>query len=100
VPGIGEKSKAQMLVGKKVSYTTKSGKVLKGVITRPHGGNGLVRARFTKGLPGQAIGKEAVIAEKIVATPVKKAPAKKAPAKKPIKKVAKKVPVKKPAKKK
>jgi large subunit ribosomal protein L35Ae len=61
VPGIGDKGKAQALVGKKVVFTTKGKKVIKGVITRPHGGKGLVRARFTKGLPGQAIGKEVIL---------------------------------------
>ena len=63
VPAIEDKSKAQALVGRNVNYITKGGKVLKGVITRPHGSNGLVRARFTKGLPGQAIGSEVLIKE-------------------------------------
>ncbi len=63
LPAITDKSKAQSFVGKKVSYATKGGKVLKGVITRPHGVKGLVRARFTKGLPGQAIGSEVLVQE-------------------------------------
>ena len=72
VPGIEEKSKAQQLVGKKVSYNTKSGKVMKGVISRPHGNNGLIRVRFTKGMPGQAIGDELVISEAVEAPKPKK----------------------------
>ena len=61
--GIEEKKKALTLVGKEVTFTTKGGKALKGVITRSHGDKGLVRARFTTGLPGQAIGQEVSIQE-------------------------------------
>lgn len=59
--GIDSKAKAQALVGRKVTYTTKSGKKISGKVTRPHGNKGLVRARFNKGLPGQAIGREVEI---------------------------------------
>jgi large subunit ribosomal protein L35Ae len=61
VQGIETKAKAQSLYGKKVVYTTRSGKTISGVITRYHGNKGLVQARFNKGLPGQAIGKEVVL---------------------------------------
>lgn len=61
VNGIEERAKAQALTGKKVSYATKSGKVIKGIITKPHGGKGLAVARFEKGLPGQAIGSPVII---------------------------------------
>ena len=64
IEGVGDKRKAQALAGKKVSYATKGGKVIKGVVTRPHGIKGLVRARFEKGLPGQAIGSEVLIQDK------------------------------------
>lgn len=63
IDGIGERAKASSLNGKKVSYTTKGGKVLNGVITKAHGGKGLVLARFETGLPGQAIGSEVAIKE-------------------------------------
>lgn len=42
-------------VGKRVVFTTPSGKEIKGVIFKPHGNKGKVVARFRKGIPGQAI---------------------------------------------
>ena len=55
-----EKSKnkedAAKLLGKKVEWTTSSGKKLIGEVTRVHGNSGAVVARFEKGLPGQALG--------------------------------------------
>lgn len=42
-------------VGKKVSYKTSAGKEIRGTIVRPHGRKGRVIARFTRGLPGQAL---------------------------------------------
>jgi len=45
---------AQKFIGKKVVWTSPSGKKITGVITAPHGNKGLVRAIFEKGLPGQA----------------------------------------------
>ncbi|MFA5406553.1 MAG: 50S ribosomal protein L35ae [Candidatus Nanoarchaeia archaeon] len=61
VSGIEDKRKAGALVGKKIVFKTKSGRLMTGVITKAHGGNGLVRARFDKGLPGQAIGQEVTL---------------------------------------
>ncbi len=58
VSDIEEKKAAYKYVGKKVVYETSSGKKIKGVITAVHGNKGRLRARFEKGLPGQAIGKE------------------------------------------
>ncbi len=46
---------ASKLVGQKVSW--KNGNVnLVGKIRGPHGKNGMVRVRFVRGVPGQAIG--------------------------------------------
>ena len=50
------KADAEKLVGKKVEWTTESGKKLSGTVTKPHGRNGAVLAKFEKGLPGQALG--------------------------------------------
>ncbi|PIO00301.1 50S ribosomal protein L35ae [archaeon CG10_big_fil_rev_8_21_14_0_10_43_11] len=60
---IGAKSKedANKYLGRKVVYTTSSGKELHGVITRVHGNSGAVIARFSKGLPGQALGKDVAL---------------------------------------
>lgn len=54
--------KAQKAVGKTATWTSSSGKVLKGKITALHGRTGSVRAFFEeKGLPGQALGKKVKI---------------------------------------
>ncbi|GAB4328380.1 MAG: 50S ribosomal protein L35ae [Promethearchaeota archaeon] len=55
--GYETREAAKKLVGKKVQWTTKSGKRLKGFVSRPHGKKGAVRAIFKDaGLPGQALG--------------------------------------------
>jgi len=57
--GVDSKEEANKLVGKKVIWTSPSGKKLEGKISAAHGGNGAVRAIFAdKGLPGQALGKQ------------------------------------------
>ena len=43
-------------IGKEVEWISPAGKILKGKIVALHGRNGVVRAIFTKGLPGEAIG--------------------------------------------
>jgi len=43
------------LINKKVTWTSPQGKEIKGIISALHGNRGTVRARFEKGLPGQAI---------------------------------------------
>jgi large subunit ribosomal protein L35Ae len=54
----GSKSKASAakLAGKKVVWKTSKGKPIVGKIMQAHGNNGAVRAKFSKGLPGQALG--------------------------------------------
>jgi large subunit ribosomal protein L35Ae len=56
VPGIDSRKKAFGLVGKKVQYSTESGKIIAGKIVDAHGNSGALRAIFSKGIPGQAIG--------------------------------------------
>jgi large subunit ribosomal protein L35Ae len=46
---------ASKLVGQKVSWTNGTTKLI-GKIRGPHGKNGMVRVRFVRGVPGQAIG--------------------------------------------
>ena len=48
-------SDAGRLVGRKVAWKGKKNKII-GKIVALHGKKGLVRARFRKGVPGQAIG--------------------------------------------
>lgn len=57
-PGISSRSEASQLIGRKVSWTDGKKNTIVGVIVAPHGNNGLVRARFRRGLPGQALGTE------------------------------------------
>ncbi len=60
VDGISKKEDAKKLVGKKVVYNTGK-KELTGKISSAHGNKGAVRAIFTTGMPGQAIGKKVKI---------------------------------------
>ena len=58
IPNVDSREKATEFVGKKVEWksTGKEPKTIIGKISSAHGGNGVVRAIFEKGLPGQAIG--------------------------------------------
>jgi len=53
--GMKNKEEAEKLKGKEVVWKSNAGKVIKGEISGSHGNKGLVRARFEKGLPGQAL---------------------------------------------
>jgi large subunit ribosomal protein L35Ae len=48
-------SEASRLIGRKVAWKDDDNKII-GKIVDLHGKKGLVRARFRKGLPGQALG--------------------------------------------
>lgn len=52
------KEEACKLIGSKVEWKTASDKKIIGKISRAHGSNGCVLARFNKGLPGQSLGTE------------------------------------------
>ena len=54
-PSIESVSEASQLIGRKVAWPIQKHKV-RGKIVALHGKNGLVRARFKKGVPGQALG--------------------------------------------
>ncbi|MBW3011998.1 50S ribosomal protein L35ae [Candidatus Woesearchaeota archaeon] len=62
VDGVADKAKAQALVGKAVTYTTESGKQIKGTVANVHGNSGSLRVVFEKGMPGQSIGRQVEIA--------------------------------------
>ncbi|MGE5574527.1 MAG: 50S ribosomal protein L35ae [Ignavibacteria bacterium] len=53
--GITSSGLAGKLVGKKVTWKNETTTMI-GRIMGPHGKNGIVRARFNHGVPGQAIG--------------------------------------------
>jgi len=55
IKGIETKEEVSSLLGKSVVWYSPQGKEIKGVIKATHGGKGLVRAIFERGLPGQAI---------------------------------------------
>jgi large subunit ribosomal protein L35Ae len=61
VDGVNNKEKATKLVGKEVEWKSSAGKIIKGKVSSAHGNNGVVRAIFEKGLPGQAITTEVEI---------------------------------------
>ncbi len=60
VEGSNTREDASKFVGKEVMWTStgKNAKQIKGKVSSAHGGNGVIRAIFEKGLPGQAIGTE------------------------------------------
>ncbi len=66
IPKTDTREKATKFVGKEVFWksTGKEAKIISGKISSAHGGNGVVRAIFEKGLPGQAIGTEVEINNK------------------------------------
>ncbi|MHA1370886.1 MAG: 50S ribosomal protein L35ae [Promethearchaeota archaeon] len=53
---------AAKLIGHEVEWVSKTGKCIRGVITRLHGKNGVVRVLLKKkGVPGQALGQKVII---------------------------------------
>jgi large subunit ribosomal protein L35Ae len=60
IDGSTSRETAAKFVGKSVSWTStgKIPKKINGKIAAAHGNNGVVRAIFEKGLPGQAMGAE------------------------------------------
>ncbi len=53
--GAKNKEDAGKFKGKIVSWKSPAGKIINGKISGSHGNNGLVRAIFERGLPGQAV---------------------------------------------
>jgi large subunit ribosomal protein L35Ae len=61
VHGVKTREEADKFAGKEVEWKSPAGKIIKGKISAAHGNNGVVRAIFEKGLPGQAITTEVEI---------------------------------------
>jgi large subunit ribosomal protein L35Ae len=62
VKDVASREEAAAFVGKKVMIKTKSGKEIHGKVASPHGNNGVLRARFVKGVPAEILGKDIEIA--------------------------------------
>ncbi len=58
VEGVSNRQDAGELVGKDVEWKSPAGKIIQGKVSGAHGNNGVVKAIFEKGLPGQAVGTE------------------------------------------
>ena len=61
IQDVKTRAQASKLLGKKVVWQTVTKKKIKGKISRVHGNNGAVIARFEPSLPGQSIGTEVEI---------------------------------------
>lgn len=56
IEDVKDRESAGKFVGKAVEWKSPAGKIIKGEIRSAHGNNGIVRAIFEKGLPGQSVG--------------------------------------------
>ena len=92
VEGYDSRAKAAQLIGKHVLWASPAKKEIHGKIVGVHGNSGAVRARFSRGMPGQAIGAKVAIVDKAEQKkPKPKKPAAKKPSiKKPEPKAEKK----------
>ncbi len=54
-PDVKSREEASRLIGRKVAWPVGERKII-GKIVAVHGNKGLVRAKFRKGVPGQALG--------------------------------------------
>ena len=75
--GLKNRDEAKKYAGKEVEWKSPAGKVIKGKISDAHGNNGLVRAIFEKGLPGQAMATEIDLKGDLPKTETKKEETKK-----------------------
>lgn len=64
VKGVETRAKACQIIGKRVVWKTPSGKEIFGKVTNAHGNKGVMRARFSRGLPGTALGTKVEVLEK------------------------------------
>lgn len=74
VDKVESRAQAASMVGQTVAWTSTGGKKIFGRISAAHGNKGAFRARFTKGLPGQALGQLVDISAKGAKAHVAKAP--------------------------
>ena len=58
---VDNRKEAALFVGRSLSWKSSAGLIIKGKIAATHGRNGVVRAIFEKGLPGQALAQKVEI---------------------------------------
>lgn len=63
IEGCETRAMASQFIGKRVVWRSPKGKEIFGRITQTHGTRGVLRARFSRGLPGDALGKKVEILE-------------------------------------
>ena len=61
VDGMDSNGKAAQLIGRRVLWRSPGRKEIFGKITDTHGNKGVLRARFSRGLPGTALGNKVEI---------------------------------------
>jgi large subunit ribosomal protein L35Ae len=59
---ISDRESAEKLVGKIVTFTTRTGRKMSGKVAAAHGSKGCVRVIFEHGLPGQSLGGKVEVA--------------------------------------
>jgi large subunit ribosomal protein L35Ae len=64
VKGVETRARASQFIGKRVVWKTPSGREIFGKVTSAHGNKGVMRARFSRGLPGTALGTKVEVLEK------------------------------------
>lgn len=64
--GVDSEDVASKLIGRTIIWISKGGKEIRGKIVSFHGKSGAVRARFRKGLPGEALGTIVRLAEPFI----------------------------------
>ena len=62
IDGISDRSTAAKLIGKTVAWKTK-GKEIHGKVSALHGGNGVLRVRFSNSMAGNILGQKVEIIE-------------------------------------
>ena len=71
IPGVNTRAMASQFIGRSVVWKSPAGKKIHGKITQTHGNSGVVRARFSKGLPGTALSRKVELMEETTGKPVK-----------------------------
>ncbi|MEM0226309.1 MAG: 50S ribosomal protein L35ae [Thermofilaceae archaeon] len=61
VEGVSSGAEAARFIGRKVVYLLPNGEKVQGRVVRVHGRGGRLIARFRRPLPGQALGKTALV---------------------------------------